>query len=44
MTEEILQRLHATKERKNQQELIKKEAQREARERAARLRKQWANA
>ena len=30
MTEEILQRLHATKERKSQQELIKKKAQEEA--------------
>ena len=44
MIEEILQRLHATKERKNQQKLIKKNAQEEARERAAKLRKQWANA
>ena len=44
MTEEILQRLHATKERKNQQELIKKKAQEEARERATKLRKQWATA
>ena len=41
MTEEMLQRLHATKERENQQELIKKNAHKEAQERAARLRKQW---
>ena len=44
MTEEMLQRLHVTKERKIQQDTIKKNAQEEARERAARLRKQWANA
>ena len=44
MTEEMLQRLHATKEKKNQQELIEKNAQEEAQERAAKLRKQWANA
>ena len=42
MTDEILQRLHATKERKKQQEWIKEQAQEEARERAAKLRKQWA--
>ena len=42
MTYEILQRLHATKERNKQQEQIKEQAQKEAQERAAKLRKQWA--
>ena len=42
MTYEILQRLHATKERKKQQEQIKEQTQKEAWERAAKLRKQWA--
>ena len=42
MTDEILQRLHATKERKKQQEQIKEQAQTEARERAAKFKKQWA--
>ena len=40
LTEEILKRLHATKERKNKHEKMKSLAQKEAKERAAKLRKQ----
>ena len=40
LTEEILKRLHATKERKKKHEKMKSLAQQEAKERAAKLRRQ----
>ena len=42
LTDEILQRLHVARERKTKYENMKQKAQEEARERAAKLRKQWA--
>ena len=42
LTDEILQRLHATKEQKMKHENMKQQAQIEARERTAKLRRKWA--
>ena len=42
LTDETLQRLHAAKEQKLQQENMKQKAQEEAIERATKLRKKWA--